>query len=86
MCWSSTTCTTWPSTTSPGPDGGGSDTLRVDDGFAASLSAVGRPESVTFVFSESSAARCRPATHSYAQQVALGIENVVLTGLGAITT
>ena len=64
----------------PGPDGGGNDTLRVDDAFAASLATLGRPADVTFVLSDSLGAALPAGTHVYTQQVALGIENVVLTG------
>ena len=64
----------------PGPDGGGSDTLRVDDGFSASLAAANRPADVTFVLSDSLGSALPADAHSYTQQVALGIENVVLTG------
>jgi Ca2+-binding RTX toxin-like protein len=64
----------------PGPDGGGTDTLRVDDGFSASMAAVGRPADVTFVISEDLGSALPAGVHSYTQQVALGIENVVLTG------
>ena len=64
----------------PGPDGGGNDTLRVDDAFSASLAALGRPADVTFVLSDSLGVVLPAGTHAYTQQVALGIENVVLTG------
>ncbi len=64
----------------PGPDGGGSDTLRIDDGFAASLAAVGRPANVTFVYSDSLGMALPEGTQSYTQQVAPGIEHLVLTG------
>jgi Ca2+-binding RTX toxin-like protein len=65
----------------PGPDGGGNDTLQIDgDGFAASLAAVGRPADVTFVFSNDLGMTLPAGAHAYTQQVALGIENVVLTG------
>ncbi len=64
----------------PGPLGGGSDTLRVDDSFSASLAAQNRPPDVTFVLSDSLGGSLPAGAHSYTQQVALGIENVVLTG------
>ena len=64
----------------PGPGGGGNDTLRVDDAFSASLAALGRPADVTFVLSDSLGVALPAGAHAYTQQVALGIENVVLTG------
>jgi Ca2+-binding RTX toxin-like protein len=64
----------------PGPIGGGTDTLRVDDGFSASMLATGRPADVTFVLSDSLGSALPSNTHSYTQQVALGVENVVLEG------
>jgi Ca2+-binding RTX toxin-like protein len=65
----------------PGPDGGGNDTLQIDgDGFAASLAAAGRPTDVTFIFSDDLGMTLPAGAHPYTQQVALGIENVVLTG------
>jgi len=68
----------------PGPDGGGSDTLQIDgDGFAASLAAAGRPTDVTFLFSDDLGMALPAGAHAYTQQVALGIENVVLTGSAA---
>jgi Ca2+-binding RTX toxin-like protein len=64
----------------PGPNGGGTDTLRVDDGFSASMIAAGRPADVTFVMSDNLGSGLPAGTHSYTQQVAPGVENVVLTG------
>jgi Ca2+-binding RTX toxin-like protein len=64
----------------PGPNGGGTDTLRVDDAFSASMVAAGRPAEVTFVMSDDLGSGLPAGTHSYTQQVAPGIENVVLTG------
>ncbi len=64
----------------PGPNGGGSDTLQIDDGFAASLAATGRPANVTFVYSDSLGSPLPEGTQSYTQQVAPGIEHLVLTG------
>jgi Ca2+-binding RTX toxin-like protein len=64
----------------PGPNGGGTDTLRVDDGFAASLQAAGGPASVTFVFSDNLGMALPAGAASYAQQVAPGVEHVVLSG------
>lgn len=64
----------------PGPAGGGSDTLRVDDGFAASLQAAGGPASVTFVFSDNLGIVLPAGSASYSQQVAPGVEHVVLSG------
>jgi Ca2+-binding RTX toxin-like protein len=64
----------------PGPAGGGSDTLRVDDGFAASLQAAGGPASVTFVFSDNLGIALPQEAEGYSQQVAPGVEHVVLSG------
>ena len=64
----------------PGPNGGGTDTLRIDDGFAASLQAAGGPASVTFVFSDNLGMALPADAESYSQQVAPGIEHVVLSG------
>jgi Ca2+-binding RTX toxin-like protein len=64
----------------PGPNGGGSDTLQVDDGFAATLEAAGGPASVTFVFSDNLGITLPADAASYSQQVAPGIEHVVLSG------
>ncbi len=64
----------------PGPDGGGSDTLQVDGGFSESLAAVGRPEDVTFVFSEVLFGERPAGTEAYTQQVAPGIEHLALNG------
>jgi Ca2+-binding RTX toxin-like protein len=64
----------------PGPNGGGSDTLRVDDSFATSLQAAGGPASVTFVFSDNLGIALPAGAASYSQQVAPGIEHVVLSG------
>ena len=64
----------------PGPNGGGSDTLQVDDGFAATLQAAGGPASVTFVFSGQLGSALPAGAANYSQQVALGVEHVVLSG------
>ena len=64
----------------PGPNGGGTDTLEVDDGFAASLAAAGQPATVTFLFSDELGVALPAAAESYTQQVAPGIEHVILTG------
>ena len=64
----------------PGPAGGGSDALQVDAGFGASLEAAGGPASVTFVFSDNLGAPLPAEAWDYTQQVAPGIENVVLSG------
>ncbi len=66
--------------TGRGPEGGGTDTLQIDDGFAASMAAAGRPTDVTFLFSDDLGSALPEGTHAYTQQVAAGIENVVLTG------
>jgi Ca2+-binding RTX toxin-like protein len=64
----------------PGPNGGGSDTLQVDDGFSDSLVEAGRPENVTFVFSDNLGAALPAGTEAYTQQVAPGLEHLVLSG------
>jgi trimeric autotransporter adhesin len=64
----------------PGPNGGGTDTLRVDDAFADSLQAADRPASVTFLFSDSLGVTLPQDVEGYTQQVAPGIEHVVLSG------
>jgi Ca2+-binding RTX toxin-like protein len=64
----------------PGPNGGGSDTLQIGEGFSDSLAEVGRPENVTFVFSDNLGAALPVGTEAYTQQVAPGIEHLVLTG------
>jgi Ca2+-binding RTX toxin-like protein len=52
----------------------------VDDGFAASLQAAGGPASVTFVFSDNLGIALPAGSASYSQQVAPGVEHVVLSG------
>jgi Ca2+-binding RTX toxin-like protein len=52
----------------------------VDDDFAASLQAAGGPASVTFVFSDNLGITLPQDAESYSQQVAPGIEHVVLSG------
>jgi Ca2+-binding RTX toxin-like protein len=64
----------------PGPNGGGSDTLQVDDGLSDSLAAAGRPENVTFVFSANLGIDLPAGSEPYTQQVAPGIEHLVLEG------
>jgi Ca2+-binding RTX toxin-like protein len=67
--------------TGRGSDGGGTDTLQVDgDSFAASLAAAGRPTEITFLFSDDLGSALPEGAHAYTQQVAPGIENVVLGG------
>ncbi len=64
----------------PGPNGGGIDTLRIDDGFDASMVAAGRPANVTFVYSDSLGSTLPAGIQGYTQQIAPGIEHLVLTG------
>ena len=66
--------------TARGPDGGGSDTLRIDDGFATSLNGAFGTGEATFVLSGNFGQTLPTGVSGHTQQVGLEIENVVLTG------
>jgi Ca2+-binding RTX toxin-like protein len=63
-----------------GPDGGGSDTLQIGDGFAATLNGALGTGEATFVFSDNLGQQLPQGVAGHTQQVGSQIENVVLTG------
>ena len=65
---------------SRGPDGGGSDTLQIGDGFAATLNGALGAGEATFVFSDNLGQQLPQGVAGHSQQVGSGIEHLALTG------
>ena len=63
-----------------GPDGGGNDTLRIEDGFATTLNGALGTGEATFVFSGNFDQSLPADVSGHTQQVGLEIENLVLAG------